>query len=142
MLVVPVPVTLIPRTESLGNVPELTAAGAVRLPIKLLKTLYVAAEVLPDMVIPLTKVDVPVAAVVIPWILFLKTLMPVPPVIAMPSTVALNVLPAAPTDMFVTVLLNRFAPVEFDEQIIPLTVGVVVMTPVKFIAEKVLFVME
>jgi hypothetical protein len=95
----------------------------------------------PDKRIPLTVVDVPVAPVVIPYTLFLNTLIDVPPEINIPSTVALAVLVAAPTDMFVTVLEKRLAP-ELAAIAIPLTVGAVVIIPVKFIAVNVLFVTE
>ena len=67
--------------------------------------------------------------------------MEVPPEIKIPSTVALDVLVAAPTEMFVTVLPEILAEVPADITI-PLTVGVVVMMPVKFMALNVVLVTE
>ena len=64
-----------------------------------------------------------------------------PPEIRMPSTIGLDVLVAAPTEILVIVLLKRFAP-ELPEIANPLTVGEVVMIPVKFMAVNVLFVIE
>ena len=67
--------------------------------------------------------------------------MEVPPEINSPSTVALDVLAAAPTEILVIVLREIFAPFPPDITI-PLTVGAVVMMPVKFIAENVVLVTE
>src|ERR1044072_3541704 len=67
--------------------------------------------------------------------------MEVPPDRRIPSTTGLPELVAAPTEILLTLLLETLAPVP-DEITIPLTVGELVMMPVKFIALIVVPVIE
>ncbi len=73
--------------------------------------------------------------------MFLKTFTPEPPEMRMPSTTGLPELVEAPTEIFVIVLAKTLASVPPDN-VIPVVVPPVVRIPVKFIAEKVLFVIE